>query len=302
MNISDEQLKKIFELASMEDTFKPSEITEKDVSVALIEIERKLYSFLATMKTDSLEDKKILIADDLELSVYQLTTVLKRIGITPYVARHKDEALSEIQKVHFDCIIIDLFIPDSSDGLDLIRSAVQRRKETGNDTKIVVISGNDDSSLIEQCYEAEIDLYIQKDVNWHTSLLKYLGNTFRSEKNIFFDRYIINDEIVAYSIKRFNDGKIFNLLLKDINSSLVTDSKHILLDLRAVSTFDTDNVYIFADIFKICAENGVKFIVLNPSSDIKQALAFAYLDGIIPVFNSVEDALSEIKKDRDTAQ
>ena len=106
MNISDEQVSKIFELASMESKLLKDEITSVDISEALIEIERKIYSFSSGIKIDSLEDKKILIADDLELSIYQLSTVLKKIGIVPSVARHKDEAISELQKVHFDCVII----------------------------------------------------------------------------------------------------------------------------------------------------------------------------------------------------
>ena len=128
MNISDEQLSNIFELASLECKLLKDEITSVDISEALIEIERKIYSFSSGIKIDSLEDKKILIADDLELSIYQLSTVLKKIGIVPSVARHKDEAISELQKVHFDCVIIDLFMPDSADGFDLIKMAVKRRK------------------------------------------------------------------------------------------------------------------------------------------------------------------------------
>ena len=122
MEITQEQLSKIFELASMENKLTSGEITVGDVSEALIEIERKLYSFFADVKVDSLEEKKILIADDLELSIYQLNTLLKKIGVYPRVARHKEEAISEMQKVQFDCVIIDLFIPDSSDGMDLIKT------------------------------------------------------------------------------------------------------------------------------------------------------------------------------------
>ena len=74
MNITDEQINKIFELASME---KKENITLEDISEALIKIERKIYSFSVGVKVDSLEDKKVLIADDLELSIYQLSTILK---------------------------------------------------------------------------------------------------------------------------------------------------------------------------------------------------------------------------------
>ena len=97
MNISDEQVVKIFELASMQDKLN-GPISVNDVSLALIEIERKIDSFSAsTLKAANLENKKILIADDLELSIYQLSTVLRKVGLCPVVARHKNEALSEIQ-------------------------------------------------------------------------------------------------------------------------------------------------------------------------------------------------------------
>ncbi len=294
MNISDEQLNKIFELASMEQKLQKGDITPSDISEALIEIERKIYSFSSEIKINSLEDKKILIADDLELSIYQLSTVLKRIGITPRVARHKDEAISELQKVQFDCVIIDLFIPDSSDGLDLIKVAVNRRAETGLYSKIVVISGTDDTSLIDTCYELGIDFYIQKDKDWHAKLLKYISTSFQSDKNIAFTRYVINNNIVSYIVKRFNEQKVFDSIIKNINSSMYTGMNNVLFDLREINTFDIDNAYVFADIYKTCAKNGGKFVLVNPSSTVKDALSFAYLEDVIPYANSVEEAVSII--------
>lgn len=298
MNITDEQINKIFELASMEFKLPASEISQADITEALIEIERKIYSFSSELKIDSLQDKKILIADDLELSIYQLGTVLKRIGITPSVARHKDEAISELTKCHFDCVIIDLFMPDSSDGIELIKEAVKRRTETGVYSKIIVISGTDDTSLVDACYELGVDFYIQKDKDWHSKLLKYLSTSFQSEKNVAFTRYVINNNIVSYILKRFNEQKVFDVLVKNINSSMFTGLKNVLFDMREITTFDVDNAYIFADIFKICAENGGKFVLVNPSASVKEALSFAYLEDIIPYTNSMEDAVALIVTDK----
>ena len=302
MNLTDEQINKIFELASMEKKISGSSISSADITEALIEIERKIYSFSSDLKINSLEDKKILIADDLELSIYQLGTVLKRIGITPHVARHKDEAVAEMQKVQFDCIIIDLFMPDSSDGIELIKAAVKRRNETGVYSKIVVISGTDETSLIDYCYELGIDFYIQKDKEWHSKLLKYLSTSFQSEKNLAFTRYVINNNIVSYILKRFNEQKVFDTLLKNINSSMFSGLKNVLFDMREITTFDVDNAYIFADIYKICAENDGKFVLVNPSSNVKEALSFAYLEDIIPYADSMEDAVSLIVSENVNSQ
>lgn len=292
MNLSEEQINKIFELASMEHKLSQGEITSVDISEALIEIERKIYSFSTGIKIDSLEDKKILIADDLELSIYQLSTVLKKIGIVPSIARHKEEAMSELQKVHFDCVIIDLFMPDSSDGIELIKEAVKRKTQAQSHCKIVVISGTDDSSLVDHCYELGVDFYIQKDKNWHSKLLKYLSSSFQTDKNIAFTRYIINNNIVSYIVKKFNDVKVFDALVKNINSSMYSGLKNVLFDLKEITSFDVENAYIFADIYKLCAENGGKFVLVNPSLCIKEALAFAYLEDVIPSATSVENAVA----------
>ena len=298
MNISDEQVNKIFELASMEYKKNQENITEKDISEALIIIERKIYSFANSgVKIESLENKKILIADDLELSIYQLSTVLKRIGITPSVARHKEEALKEMQKAHFDCVIFDLFMPDSADGFDLIKAAVDKRNESNIDFKIVVISGTDDKDLIEHSYELGADFYIQKDGNWHSKLLKFISSSFQIDKNTAFTRYIINNNIASYIIKRFNETKVFDELIKNINTTIYTGIKHILFDLKEITAFDAENVYIFADIYKICAENGGKFVLVNPSIKVQEALTFAYLEEVIPYKNSIEDAVTYISSE-----
>lgn len=292
MNITEEQINKIFELASMDRKINNPDVSSVDITAALIEIERKLYSFSSGIKIDSLADKKILIADDLELSIYQLSTLLKKIGIVPSIARHKEEAISELHKIHFDCVIIDLFMPDSEDGFDLIKAAVSKRTDSDDNSKIVVISGTDDSSLVEHCYELGVDFYIQKDKNWHSKLLKYLSTTFQSDKNTTFTRYVINNDIVSYILKKFNDKSIFDVLIKNINSAMYTGLKNVLLDLKEITDFDVENAYIFADIYKLCAENGGKFVVANASLSVKEALSFAYLEDVIPCANSVEDAVS----------
>ena len=82
--------------------------------------------------------------------------------------------------------------------------------------------------------------------------------------------------------------------MKNINTSIYTGVKHVLFDLKEITAFDSDNVYIFADIYKLCAENGGKFILVNPSLKVREALSFAYLEDVIPYKNSVEDAVSLI--------
>jgi len=299
MEITQEQINKIIELAGMTEKFSNKAIEPVNITEALIEIERKIYSFAAEVKGGFLENKKILIADDLELSIYQLSTILKKIGVTPIVARHKDEAEAELQKAQFDCVIIDLFMPDSSDGLELIKLTVKRRTDYNLNTKIIVVSGTDEDSLINECYDLGVDFYIKKDKNWHTKLLKFLSTSFQTDSNVAYTKYIIDNNIVSFVIKQFNDPSIFDSVIKSINSSLYLGIKNVLFDLKDVTSFDSDNAYIFADIYKICTEKGGKFILINPSMLIKEALSFAYLEDVIIYAKSIEDAIaitSENKK------
>ena len=297
MEITQEQLNKIFELASMDKKFASKQVTTGDISQALIEIERKLYSFSAGMPADAFGEKKVLIADDLELSIYQLMTLLKKIGITPRVARHKEEAVSELQKVQFDCIILDLFMPDSEDGIELIKAAVQKRSETGSSCRVIVISGTDDSSLIDLCYEIGADFYIKKDTGWHSKLMQYISSSLQTDKNAAFQRASVSANAAAYKLKRFNEQKILDAVLKDISYSVFSGKKNIILDLTEVVLFDVDNAYIFAEIYKICSENGGRFILVNPSPKVKDALSFAYLEDVIKSTDSIEAALKLVPQE-----
>lgn len=297
MEITKEQLQKIMELANPENDESIDDVTSVDISRALVSIERKLNFFNTNINFDlNQNNKNVLIVDDLELSIYQLNQLLKKIGITPSVARNKDEAIAEMMKKSFNYVLIDLFLPDSKDGFELISEAVKIRNNNKNDFHILVISGTDDKLLIDNCYKLGADGYIAKSEMWHTDILKYINTTSQRTDNPDFSKYVINSDIASYIIKRFNSKKVFEELLVDINSSILAGQQNILLNLEQVSLFDPDNAYILAEIYKTCAGNNGLLAMVNPSERIKEALSFAYLDGIIPLFYSVESAVDYISQ------
>jgi len=81
---------------------------ENTVSRALIAIERKLNFFNYPLSFFTAENLNVLIVDDMELSIFQLTSMLKKIGMNVYVARNKEEAISEMElykkSVIYECI------------------------------------------------------------------------------------------------------------------------------------------------------------------------------------------------------
>lgn len=295
MDITREQLRKLLELAGLDKEIDSGDMQSVDISKALVAIERRLNFFNTSVNMEvSNRNQNVLIVDDLELSIYQLTQLLKKIGIKPSVARNKDEALAEMLKKTFNYVLIDLFLPDSKDGIELVKEAVRLRNANQQNFHILIISGTDDKALIDSCYKLGIDGYIAKNATWHTEILKYINSTSKKDDSGDFSKYVINDNIASYTIKRFNNEKIFSDTLADINASVLGGQPNIILNLEQVNLFDLDNSYVFAEIYKTCVNNNGAFVIINPSSKVREALSFAYLDGIIPILYSVESAVDFI--------
>ena len=298
MELTKEQINKILELADKKAEMNADTVTSADISRALVEIERRINFFGVDVNFTG-ADKNALIVDDLELSLYQLNQLLKKIGIRSFIARNREEANAEIKKHHFHYLLIDLFLPDSKDGLSLIKDVVEMKKFGEQDYKVIVISGADDKELVESCYQLGIDGYVIKSPNWHTDILKYINTTSEHKENLTFQKVSIAKDITHYTLRKFNDKKIFEALTKDINSSILSGAPHILINLEKVSVFDNDNTYILAEIYKTCQNAGGSFLLINPSDKIKDALSFAYLEGMIPILPSIDSAkeyIEDLKK------
>lgn len=295
MELSKEQINKIFELADKTFEKDINEVTEVDISRALIEIERKLNFFNVDVNFKA-ENKNVLIVDDLELSLYHLNQLMKKVGVRTFVARNKEDAKAEMLRHSFDYLFLDLFLPDSDDGFDLIKDAVELKKNGTQHYKIIVISGSDDKAMIDKCYELGVDGYVTKSENWHTDILKYINTPSSQNENGLFQKEILNDKIISYTFRRFNDNKIFDALLADINSAVLEGTVHIALNLEKVAVFDPDNTYIFAEIYKICTNAGGLLLLIHPSEKIQNALSSAFLEGVIPVLHSTEKVIDYVNE------
>ncbi len=296
MEISREQVNKIMELANKEKEIDIDKVTSIDISKALVEIERKL-NFFAVEVNYHTTNKSILIVDDLELSLYQLNLLMKKAGIKTYVARNREEAEAEIKRHKFDYILIDLFLPNSEDGLALISEAVEAKRAGSQKFKIIIVSGSEDRILIDKCYNMGIDGYVNKTENWHTDIFKYINSDNIKTKDIAtFNKTELEYKTIYYTLRKFNERKIFEEIIADINSSIISGKRNLILDLEKINVFDQDNTYIFVEIYKICQDAGGAFILTNPSEKIKEALATAYLEGAIPVLKTKEEAIRYISE------
>ncbi len=293
MELTQEQIHKILELADKTSEINIQNVTTTDISRALVEIERKLNFFDVDVNFNS-ENKNVLIVDDLELSLYQLNQLMKKVGLRSFVARNKEEAKAELIRHSFHYLLIDLFLPDCEDGFSLIREAIELKNEGKQNYKIIVISGADEKELIDKCYKLGVDGYVTKTDTWHTDILKYMNTPNEHSENTLFRKTNVNEDIVSYHLRKFNDKKVFDAVNADLNAVILSGTPHVVMNLEKVMIFDPDNTYIFAEIYKACQNAGGSFLLVNPSEKIKEALSSAYLEGVIPTFPSLEDAIEYV--------
>ena len=176
--LTQEQFDNLLKLSNIEIAVDTQENAQEVISRALIAIERRLNYFNAPLSFFTAEVTNVLIVDDTELSIFQLSVMLEKIGMNVYVARNKEEAYAEFKKKNFDFLVIDLYMPDYKDGFELIKEANRIRNEENKDFKVIAISGTDNPQIIQEAYKLEIDEFIPKAPQWHEQILKFISNSF----------------------------------------------------------------------------------------------------------------------------
>ncbi len=293
MNLTKEQTEKILELAGM--TCEYSELTSNDITKALIKIEDKLECHSDVDNFDS-SNAKVLIVDDLELSTYQLSTLLKKIKVNPSIVHTKEEAFGLIKKQKFDFIFVDLFLPDIEDGLEVMKFANDFRNDKGLDYKLVAISGTDDLNLVTDCFNAGVDEFVSKSSRWHEQVLKIVIDKNESYTRKNFIRYDIDDTTATYNVKSLSKVEYVDELFNNISTLLLSGVQNIILNLKDIKSFPNEHSRLFTETYRKCSETGGKFILLSPSTPVKEALADAYLDEVITVVEFAEEAFALLNK------
>jgi len=289
MELTREQTEKILEIAGIHKEY--SSVVADDITKAIIKIEDMLSCLIDSEDIDSSE-AKILIVDDLELSTYQLTALLKKIKVVPVIAHTKEDAISEIKKQKFDFIFVDLFLPDQQDGLDVMRFANSYREEKDLNYKVIAISGTDDLALVSDCFEIGVDEFVSKSSRWHDQVLKIVIDKSESYTRKNFIRYDIDEVTVTYNVKSLSKAEYLEKLSNNVVSVLLAGVKNIIMNLKDIQTFPFEYTQLFTEMYRRCNEVGGTFIILSPSSIVKEALQFAYLEDVITTVEFAEDAFA----------
>ncbi len=293
ITLSKEQLFNLIKISGIDAN--PDMADESTVSKALIAIERKLNFFNYPLSFFTAENLNVLIVDDMELSIFQLTSMLKKIGMNVYVARNKEEAISEFKKKHFDYVLVDLFLPDANDGFELVKEANKIKNEENKNFKVLVISGTDDKQMVQQCYSLGVDEFIPKQPDWHEKVMKFISDSVSKTSNEEFQKYYINNDICVLSVYKINHETYIKNILKEVNTNVLTGKPNIIFNMEYVKIFSDNYANVFAEVYKATAQKNGVFIIVKPSEDVLKALNYVFLNNVIRVFDTIEEAVEYIE-------
>ena len=293
ISLTKEQLFNLIKIAGIDAN--PDTADESTISKALIAIERKLNFFNYPLSFFTAENLNVLIVDDMELSIFQLTSMLKKIGMNVFVARNKEEAISEFKKKHFDYIIVDLFLPDAEDGFSLVEAANQFKNEQNKNFKLLVVSGTDDKQMVQKCYSLGVDEFISKQPDWHEKVMKFISNSVSKTSNEEFHKYYINNNICVLSIYKINHETYIKSIIKEVNTNVLTGKPNIVFNMEYVKIFSDNYAGVFAEVYKATAQKNGIFIIVKPSEDVLKALNYVFLNNVIRVFDTIEEAVEYIE-------
>lgn len=295
IKMTQEQFSNLLELSNIEIAEDTQEEPQELISRALIALERKLNFFNYPLSFFTAEVTNVLIVDDTELSIFQLSTMLQKIGMNVYVARSKEEALAEFKKKNFDFLVLDLYMPDYKDGFDLIKEANRLKNAENRNFKIICISGTDNPQIIQEAYKLEIDEFISKAPQWHENVLKYISNSTAQVSSEEYTRYYINDNICALTLYKVNNEKYVTKIIKEVNTNVLTGKQNIVFNMEHIKIFSDNYANLFSEVYKsISAKEGI-FVLVKPCEDVIKALEYVFLNDAIQITDTLEEAVEYIE-------
>ena len=296
--LTPEQIIKLYEFIG---EIPPEKATVNDISRVLVEIEKKFTPYYwQEHKIDDFNfqnNRNILVVDDLEVSLFQLTKLLSKSGYNSFISRTCEEAKDVYKKHDFDYIFLDLFLPDPEDGISLLEEIRNQEKTNRNNTRIIVISGSEDKKLINQCFTKGADDFICKNEGWHKKVLDKLRSFDEIKRGPSPEiKTVIEDEenkIALIKVKNiFKEGVIDDIKREAVNLSLSGYNK-LILNLENVNITSSEVLNVIVYIFKYCNNQGGSLKLCNVSNALSEALSYVFLDGVIPIYIDKQAALKD---------
>jgi len=300
LSLNKEQINQLFNLAGQNT---PENPTSEQISGILIEIEKKISPgcMQAQNSNKFLNNANILLVDDLELSVYQLSKLLTNCGYNATIARSAEEAIDYYKKQSFQYVIVDLFLPDSEDGLFLIDTINNAEKTKKDNTKIIVISGSDDKKLINECFLKGANEFVSKLPDWHKKILHHIGNLevqkYGSVSEVFTKIEDSEMKIASITLSNLYKNEVIETIKREVQILINTGYVNLIIDLEKVKNLDSTGLNVIVYAYKACSERKGILKLCGVNNAVNESLSYVFLNNLIAVFKDKESALFDYKKE-----
>jgi CheY-like chemotaxis protein len=178
--ISRNLIRELFQIVGLEP---PERLTNEEVILLIKAIRQSKEPDKLPPSTEEITEdgepitKSILVVDDLGLVVYQLSLLLTKSGYNVLLARSAPEAYTIFEeRGPFDFVLMDLFMPNKEDGIELLSKVKHNIADNNLDTKVIVMSATKDLDAIEEVIDLGADSFLEKGQNWKTDLIETLEN------------------------------------------------------------------------------------------------------------------------------
>jgi CheY-like chemotaxis protein/HPt (histidine-containing phosphotransfer) domain-containing protein len=110
------------------------------------------------------ERLRILAAEDNEFNRDLIEHMLARMGLSAVMATNGREALSLLERDHFDLLLLDIHMPEK-DGFEVIGAIREHEQTTGDHLPVVALSARSRKEDRERSLQAGMDEYLSKPFN-----------------------------------------------------------------------------------------------------------------------------------------
>ena len=168
----------------------------------------------------------VLIVDDEPHLTESLKTLLGGHGWTIQTSNRGRDAISRIQKECFDCILLDLVLPDAN-GFEILESI----KKTSPESRVIVVTGYASIDSAVECLKLGAHDYLKKPIN-HEELLRRIQNNIeikklKEERDLINGKLKLSEERYQYLVQ--NSPEIIYTLDEGGKFTFVNDSVTSLL-------------------------------------------------------------------------
>ncbi len=115
-------------------------------------------------KQEKTRKLRILVAEDNLINQSVVVRMLEKMGHLPAVAQNGRKALSMLQAEIFDCVFMDVQMPEI-DGFTATRTIRENEKSTGSHIPIIAMTAHAMKGDKERCLDAGMDAYLSKPVS-----------------------------------------------------------------------------------------------------------------------------------------